>query len=299
MGWAHAPAHPFRDGCQRGGGPRGPPLQRGHPDLPDHPGLADGRACRRVERQAAPQPVGDHSRGHVPAERGRSGRRPARRRDPRRARHDVHRVPGPAADDPQHVQDRRRADPDGDPRRRPDAGHACAEHLRRPLRRHGRPADRVRDAVRVERPGGRGLRRRGPCGHPGQPGSLHALLRRLPDQPRAGHDRPDRRADPARPRRPPRPRRASAARAGPRPPGPAWDRPEPRCLLPGSGGGQPVPRGRPGHRRRDLRPDRRGHGPPLRAGRLRRALGCRPRDRADGLRCRRRRRGGPDPCQPR
>ena len=126
--------------------------------------------------------------------------------------------------------------PDGDPRRRPDAGHARAEHLRRPLRRHVRAADRVRDAVRVQRPGGRRLRRRGARGHPGQPGAVHALLRRLPHQPRAGHDRPDRRADPARPHRPPRPRRPPAARAGPRPAGPARDRPEPRRLLPGPGG---------------------------------------------------------------
>ena len=37
-------------------------LQRGHPDLPDHPGLADGRARGRVEREGAPEPVGDGSR---------------------------------------------------------------------------------------------------------------------------------------------------------------------------------------------------------------------------------------------
>ena len=44
------------------------------------------------------------------AVRGRRRRRGARRAAGRRADDDLHRVAGPAADDPQHVQDRRRAD---------------------------------------------------------------------------------------------------------------------------------------------------------------------------------------------
>ena len=52
------------------------------------------------------------------AERRRRRRRGARRAAGRRARHHLHRVAGPAADDPQHVQDRRRTDLHGLPRRR-------------------------------------------------------------------------------------------------------------------------------------------------------------------------------------
>ena len=56
---------------------------------------------------------------------------------------DVHRVAGPAADDPQHVQDRRRADAGGHPRRGPHRRHARAVDLRRPQRRDGGPRDRL------------------------------------------------------------------------------------------------------------------------------------------------------------
>ena len=57
---------------------------------------------------------------------------------------DVHGVAGPAADDPQHVQDRRRTDVGGLSRRRPLAGGAGAVDLRRPQRRDGRPRHRLR-----------------------------------------------------------------------------------------------------------------------------------------------------------
>ena len=53
------------------------------------------------------------------SEAGAAGALP-RRAAGGRAGDDVHRVAGPAADDPQHVQDRRRADAGGDPRRGPD-----------------------------------------------------------------------------------------------------------------------------------------------------------------------------------
>ena len=72
---------------------------------------------------------------------------------------DVHRVAGPAADDPEHVQDRRRADAGGVPRRGAFARCAGAVDLRRPLRRDGGAPDRIRAAgLRLgaggSRPGG-------------------------------------------------------------------------------------------------------------------------------------------------
>ena len=59
---------------------------------------------------------------------------------------DVHRVAGPAADDPEHVQDRRRADAGGHPRRGPLARRAGTVDLRRPPGRDGGPADGLRAA---------------------------------------------------------------------------------------------------------------------------------------------------------
>src|SRR4029453_10731353 len=53
------------------------------------------------------------------AERGWRGRRPPRRPQRGRARHHVHRVAGPPADDPEHVPDRRRVYAPGDSRRCP------------------------------------------------------------------------------------------------------------------------------------------------------------------------------------
>jgi hypothetical protein len=93
-----------------------------------------------------PEPVGRGPRGRRDAVRGRRGRRAARRAPEGRAGHDVHRVAGPAADAAEHVQDRRRAHPGGDPRRRPHARHPRAVDLRRPQRRHGRPHHRLGDA---------------------------------------------------------------------------------------------------------------------------------------------------------
>ena len=64
---------------------------------------------------------------------------------------DVHRVAGPAADDPQHVQDRRRADADGHPRRGPHDRDPRPVDLRRPQRRDARPGHRLGDARRRAR----------------------------------------------------------------------------------------------------------------------------------------------------
>ena len=81
------------------------------------------------------------------AVRGRRRRRRPRRAAGRRAGDDLHGLAGPAADDPQHVQDRRRADAVLHARRGAHARDARALDLRRPLRRHGLPPDRLRAAL--------------------------------------------------------------------------------------------------------------------------------------------------------
>ena len=105
--------------------------------------------------------------------------------------------PGPAADDPQHVQDRRRAHLDGVPRRREIARRAGAVDLRRPLRRHGGAADRLRAAVVGVGAGGARPRARRAGGDAAHPGAVPALLRRVPHLARAQHRRADRRRRPA------------------------------------------------------------------------------------------------------
>ena len=164
----------------------------------------------------------------------------ARRAAGRGAGDDLHRLAGPAADDPEHVQDRRRADAGGAARRRPLAGRPGAVDLRRPLRRDGRAADRLRAAglgvgAGGARPGAGGARR-----DAGHPGAVRAFLRRLPHLARAEHDR-------AAVRR--RPARARARGAGPRAPRPGAvarapvhprHRAEPGRLLPGARDRQPV-----------------------------------------------------------
>ena len=97
-----------------------------------------------------------------------------------RADDDVHRVAGAAADDPEHVQDRRRADADGLPRGGARPGRAGALDLRRSLRRHGRADDRLGDALLElgagsARPGAHRAERHARLAHP-----VHPLLRRLP-----------------------------------------------------------------------------------------------------------------------
>ena len=104
----------------------------------------------------------------------------------RRPGDDVHGQPGPAADDPEHVQDRRRADAGGLPRHGARGGHARAVDLRRSQRRDGRPLDRLRDAVVRRR-----CRRRRTSRSIAHAATLEvaravpALLRRLPHVARA------------------------------------------------------------------------------------------------------------------
>jgi hypothetical protein len=108
--------------------------------------------------------------GTVPTSSRCSPRRRRRRRawraDHRRAHDDLHGVAGPAADDPQHVQDRRRADAHRLPRHRPRAGLPGPLDLRRPLRRDGLPPDRLRHAGLQQRPGSHGHGADRPCRDP-------------------------------------------------------------------------------------------------------------------------------------
>ena len=96
--------------------------------------------------QERPNVWGTRAGGGGDAERGRGRGRAARRASGRRAGDDLHRLAGPAADDPEHVQDRRRADPGGDARRGSLARRAGPVDLRRSLRRDGGAPDRLRAA---------------------------------------------------------------------------------------------------------------------------------------------------------
>ena len=108
--------------------------------------------------------------------------------------HDVHRVPGPPPDDPQHVQDCGGAHLHRFPHCRPRPGHARAFDLRRPRGRHGLPLDGLGHALLQQRPGNHGLRPHRTGRHAGIPHSLPPLLRRIPllhggPEDRAAHGR--------------------------------------------------------------------------------------------------------------
>ena len=217
------------------------------------------------------------------AVRGGRRRRRARGAAGRGAHHDLHGLAGPAADDPQHVQDRRRADGVHHARRRAHRRDARAVDLRRPLGRDGLPPDRLRDARLGLGPGGPRLRRDRPRRDARGARPVPALLRRLPDLARGAQDRAADRRRPALPGARRDGRRAPPARAQPRPPGAARHRAEPGRLLPGARGLQPLLRRAAGDRREDDGPLRRAHRPPLPPVRLRRPPAGRARDRADGL----------------
>ena len=123
-------AHARNNRRQRGGGRRRLPAHRAVCHLPDHPELDDGRARRRLGKRPPHQHLGHGPHHHGDAERGRRGRGHSRRAPGRRHEHDVHGVPGPAAHDPEHVQDRRGAHRDGVPGRRPIARRPGPVHLR-------------------------------------------------------------------------------------------------------------------------------------------------------------------------
>ena len=140
-------AVPIRDHRrQRGRRLRRLPRERSDRHLSDHPRLGDGRALRRMGGLSAHECLGRGAGRRRDAVRGRGGRRGSRRAPGGCPHDDVHGVAGAPADDPQPLQDRRRAPPVLLARRRAHRGHARALDLRRPLRRDGLPADRLRHA---------------------------------------------------------------------------------------------------------------------------------------------------------
>ena len=136
-------------GCERSGGSRRVCAQRSDRDLSDHAGVEYGRVGRRLGGAEAAESVGDCPISGRDGERGRRGGRGTRRAADRIAGHDLHRLAGAAADDSEHVQDRRRIDACGVSRGGAVAGHACAVDLRRSQRRHGRTRNGLGDALLV------------------------------------------------------------------------------------------------------------------------------------------------------
>ena len=111
-----------------------------YPITPSSPMGESSDAWSSVRRE---KHLGHRSQGHRDAERGRSRRSTARRAAGWRAGHDLHLIARTAADDPQHVQDRRRADQHGHSRCRSRRRGAGTVDLRRSPGRDGHPPDRV------------------------------------------------------------------------------------------------------------------------------------------------------------
>ena len=165
---------------------------------PITPVVDDGRVGRPVGVGRQEEHLGHGAARRRDAERRRRRGRRARRAADRRADDDLHGVAGPAADDPEHVQDRRRADADGVSRRGPLAGRAGAVDLRRSLRRDGRADDRLGDALFELRAGSARPRAHRAERHAGLAHPVHPLLRRLPHVARGQQDRGARRRRRAR-----------------------------------------------------------------------------------------------------
>ena len=230
------------------------------------------------------QRLGRGARGHGDAVGGRRHRRGARRAAGRLAVDDVHGQPGPAADDPESVQDRGRADlvlhaRGGAHRRDPRA-----VDLRRSLRRHGHPPDRLLAAVVRLGAGSARLRADRPGRHAAVAPPVRPLLRRVPHVARSGED------GGAHRRRHPghaagrADRRAPHARAEPGPSRRARHGAEPRRVLPGARGLQQLLRRLPRHRPGDDGRLREAHRPPVPAVRLLRRARRRAGHRDHGLR---------------
>ena len=111
----------------------------------------------------------------------------------------LHGLAGPAADDPQHVQDRRRADARRDPRLGAHDRHARALDLRRPQRRHARAHHRLGDARLRLGAGGPGPGARRARGHAARARAVPPLLRRVSHLARDRQHRPRERRRPAGP----------------------------------------------------------------------------------------------------
>ena len=213
---------------------------------------------------------------------GRGRCRPRRAARGRRG-DDLHGVSGAPPDDPEPLQDRRRAHSVLHARRGAHRRHARAEHLRGSLRRDGRAPDGHGAALLRLRSGGARLRGHRTVGDLRVARAADALLRRIPHLPRGGEDRGAPRLDPACVAR----RGSRPGPPGPRPHPGATERPrhgpEPRRVLPGARGRQSLLRG---VRRSRLGGDgalRRAHGAALSALRLSRASGGGAGDRDDGL----------------
>ena len=146
---------------------------------------------QRMGVARATQSVGRGTGGGRDAERGRRRRGHPWRAAGGCAGQRLHRLPGAAADDPEHVQDRGRADPDGAARRGALDRGPGPVHLRRPHARDVRAHDRLCHAVLGQRAGGAGLRPGRTDGHPALARALPAFLRRFPhlarDQQNRGH----------------------------------------------------------------------------------------------------------------
>ena len=263
-------------GWQRSGGVCRAPRERSDRDLSDHTLLGDGRACRRMVESRPKEPLGQHPGRRRNAVGGRCRGSRARCPASRRPGHDLHCVAGTAPDDPQHVQDRGRADPLHDARRRAHHRHARTVHLRRPLRRDGLPDDRFRHAQLLVRAGGPRFRGHRARGHARLASPVHPLLRRLSDITRDVENRSARRRRPASVAV--RRRRGGTSPAGvdARPSRAPGDRTEPRHVLSGARSGESLLSRVPGHRRGLDGAVRHADGAPVRLVRLRRT----PRGRA-------------------
>ena len=251
---------------------------------------------RPVDGGRGQEHLGNGSGRDRDAERRRGRRRVAWRAAGRGARDDVHGLAGPAADDSQHVQDRRRTDLGGHPRCGAHARHARAVDFRRPQRRDGGPADRVRAARRQFRSGSARLRADRAGRDAGGARAVPAFLRRVPHLARG---QPDRRAEQRRPARADR-RRAGAAASRARdvagPSDPARDGAESRRVFPGARDDQPLLPGLSDHRAGRDGPLRAADRAPLSPVRLLRRAGRRTRRGPDGLGRGRRGRDGRGPA---
>ena len=193
----------------------------------------------------ASQYLGRSSRCNRDAERRRSRRSGPRSLAGRCAVYDIHRVTGASAHDPQHVQDRRRADPDGHSRRRTHSCNPCAQHLWRPLRRHVRPPDGFCASLLSFGARGAGHGHGGARGNAAFPDPVPPLLRWLPHVARSGEDRSHRRCNDQEDDRRRSHRRTPAAGAQSERSQAARNGAEPRCVLPSARGWEPLPRRSP------------------------------------------------------
>ena len=175
---------------QRGGGPRRVRPERGDRDLPDHPGVADGRALRRLggRRPAATCGASVPDVVEMQSEAGAAGALHGALQKGALATTftasqglllmipNMFKIAGELTPAVIHVAARTDRDP------RP-------VDLRRPQRRDARPHHRLGDARRRLGAGGARLRARGPRRDAAVAGAVPALLRRLPHLARDRQDR--------------------------------------------------------------------------------------------------------------